>query len=51
MMRSARKGVDEAEALEIIASCQEDMQALWEDEVIQAMLKRRRLRLDLMPGL
>lgn len=46
-----RKGGDEAETMEIIASCKEDMQALWEDEVVQEMLKRRRLRLDLMPGL
>ncbi|KAI0085497.1 guanine nucleotide binding protein, alpha subunit [Irpex rosettiformis] len=45
-----RKGGDEAETSEIIASCKEDMQALWEDSVIQEMLKRRRLRLDLMPG-
>jgi guanine nucleotide-binding protein alpha-1 subunit len=42
---------EDAEALEIIASCKEDMQALWEDGVVQEMLKRRRLRLDLMPGL
>ncbi|KAI0339147.1 guanine nucleotide binding protein, alpha subunit [Trametopsis cervina] len=26
------------------------MQALWADEVVQEMLRRRRLRLDLMPG-
>lgn len=46
-----RRATEESETQEIIASCKQDMQALWADEVVQEMLRRRRLRLDLMPGL
>ncbi|KAI0077025.1 G-protein alpha subunit [Panus rudis PR-1116 ss-1] len=35
---------------EIIASCADDMKTLWEDETIQEMLRRRRVRLDDRPG-
>ncbi|KAI0339142.1 G-alpha-domain-containing protein [Trametopsis cervina] len=45
-----RRATEESETQEIIASCKQDMQALWADEVVQEMLRRRRLRLDLMPG-
>ncbi|EKM52393.1 uncharacterized protein PHACADRAFT_148998 [Phanerochaete carnosa HHB-10118-sp] len=46
-----RKGQDESnETGEVLASCAEDIKALWADDVIQEMLKRRRLRLDLQPG-
>lgn len=38
-------------ATEVIASCAEDMKALWEDETVQEMLRRRRVRLDDAPGL
>lgn len=48
---AARKASEEAETSEILASCREDIQALWQDEVVQEMLRRRRLRLDLLPGL
>ena len=39
------------DATEIIASCAEDMHTLWEDEVVQELLRRRRIRLELAPGL
>ncbi|KAI9061527.1 G-alpha-domain-containing protein [Trametes sanguinea] len=38
------------DATEIIASCAEDMQALWNDPVVRDVLRRRKIRLDLMPG-
>lgn len=36
---------------EVLASCAEDIKALWADGVVQEMLRRRWLRLDLLPGL
>lgn len=48
---SSRRASEEAGTSEILASCREDVEALWKDDVVQEMLKRRRLRLDLMPGL
>lgn len=49
---SRRKGQDENnETGEVLASCAEDIKALWADDVIQELLRRRRLRLDLQPGL
>ncbi|KAI0699036.1 G-alpha-domain-containing protein [Cerioporus squamosus] len=38
------------DATEIIASCAEDMHALWSDEVVQDLLRRRRIRMELAPG-
>lgn len=38
-------------ATEVIASCADDMRALWEDSVVQEMLRRRRVRLEDTPGL
>ena len=38
-------------ATEIIASCAEDMQALWTDEVVRELLKRRKIKMELTPGL
>ncbi|KDR69400.1 hypothetical protein GALMADRAFT_145447 [Galerina marginata CBS 339.88] len=37
-------GVDET--TEILASCLEDMKALWTDEVVRVVLKKRRLRME-----
>ena len=39
------------DATEIIASCAEDMKALWEDATVRDVLKRRRIRMELAPGL
>ncbi len=49
--QSRRRNSEENETAEVLASCADDMKALWKDETIQEMLKRRKLRLDLMPGL
>ena len=35
----------------IIAGCKDDMKAIWEDAVIQKMLKKRKYRLEDSPGL
>ncbi|PSR73028.1 hypothetical protein PHLCEN_2v11132 [Hermanssonia centrifuga] len=48
--QSRRRNSEENETAEVLASCADDMKALWKDETIQEMLKRRKLRLDLMPG-
>ncbi|GLB39465.1 putative G protein alpha subunit [Lyophyllum shimeji] len=37
---------DGDEATEVIASCKEDMQALWTDTTVREVLERRRLRLE-----
>ncbi|CAL1698353.1 unnamed protein product [Somion occarium] len=42
--------VDARRATEVIASCGDDIKTLWEDETVQEMLKRRRVRLDDTPG-
>ncbi|KAF9461031.1 G-protein alpha subunit [Collybia nuda] len=34
------------EATEVIACCRDDMKALWADQVVQAVLRRRRMRLE-----
>ncbi|KAI0634650.1 G-alpha-domain-containing protein [Trametes polyzona] len=39
-----------ADANDVIASCAEDMQALWEDAVVQELLRRRKIRMELSPG-
>ena len=39
------------DATEIIASCAEDMQALWTDPVVREVLKRRKIRMEQTPGL
>jgi len=39
------------EATEIIASCQEDMKALWADEAIRVILKKRKIRMEETAGL
>ncbi|TBU47929.1 G-alpha-domain-containing protein [Dichomitus squalens] len=38
------------DATEIIASCADDMKALWEDQVVRDLLKRKRIRMELSPG-
>jgi guanine nucleotide-binding protein alpha-1 subunit len=35
----------------LIAGCKEDMKAVWEDPIIQVMLRRRKFRLEDSPGL
>ena len=39
------------EATEILASCQEDMKALWSDEPVKMVLRKRKLRLEDTAGL
>ena len=39
------------DATEIIASCADDMKALWEDPVVQGVLKKHNTRIQDMPGL
>jgi hypothetical protein len=34
-----------------LASCQEDMKALWSDEAVKMVLKKRKLRLEDTAGL
>ena len=46
-----RKESHEKETTGVLASCADDIKALWRDETVQEMLRRRRVRLDLMPGL
>ena len=46
-----RRESDEKETAGVLASCADDIKALWKDETVQATLKKRRIRLDLMPGL
>ncbi|KZT03259.1 G-protein alpha subunit [Laetiporus sulphureus 93-53] len=38
------------EATEIIAGCAEDMRAIWEDSIIQQMLRKRKLRMEATSG-
>lgn len=38
-------------ATEILASCQEDMKALWSDEAVKMVLRKRKLRLEDTAGL
>ncbi|KAL6302560.1 G-protein alpha subunit [Sparassis latifolia] len=38
------------ETKEIIASCAEDMRAIWEDPIVQEMLARRRINMEATPG-
>lgn len=46
-----RRGQNEdTETGEVLTSCAEDIKALWADDVVQEMLRRRKLRLDLLPG-
>ncbi|KAI0761029.1 guanine nucleotide binding protein, alpha subunit [Trametes elegans] len=39
-----------ADAAEVIASCAEDMRALWADGVVRETLRRRRVRMEQAPG-
>ncbi|GJE88993.1 guanine nucleotide-binding protein subunit alpha [Phanerochaete sordida] len=48
--RSRRKQDEDNETGEVLTGCAEDIKALWADDVIQDMLRRRKLRLDLLPG-
>ncbi|GBE89336.1 G-alpha-domain-containing protein [Sparassis crispa] len=47
-MKRAREMLDDA--TEILAGCREDMRMLWDDSVVRAMLRRRRLKLEETPG-
>lgn len=44
-------GGERDDATEVIAGCREDVRALWEDEVVQEMLARQRIRLADSAGL
>lgn len=39
------------QTLEVLAGSAQTMKDLWEDETIQEMLRRRRVRMDTLPGL
>lgn len=41
----------EEEIVEVIASCRDDIKALWEDNIVTEMLNRRKVRLEDAPGL
>lgn len=47
----SRRRAEENETAGVLASCADDIKALWGDETVQAILRKRRIRLDLMPGL
>ncbi|KAI6134829.1 guanine nucleotide binding protein, alpha subunit [Pisolithus croceorrhizus] len=44
--RTRHEGTNSTDISEIIARCSEDIRELWEDDVIQDMVKRRALRLE-----
>jgi len=49
---STRRARDtEEELLEVIASCRDDIKALWEDNIVGETLNRRKVRLEDAPGL
>ena len=50
-MRPSADGSKLEDATEIIASCADDMKALWNDQVVRDVLKRRKIRVELSPGL
>lgn len=39
------------QTLEVLAGSAQAMKDLWDDEIIQEMLRRRRIRMDTLPGL
>ncbi|KAH7912751.1 guanine nucleotide binding protein, alpha subunit [Hygrophoropsis aurantiaca] len=39
-------GVDPNDITEVIASCRDDMVALWKDDLVREVLKRRRIKID-----
>ncbi|KAF8970665.1 guanine nucleotide binding protein, alpha subunit [Flammula alnicola] len=46
-----RKARDtEEDIVEVIASCRQDIKALWEDDIVGEMLNRRKIRLEDAPG-
>ncbi|EMD34541.1 heterotrimeric G-protein alpha subunit [Gelatoporia subvermispora B] len=47
---SSDREMDTDDATEVIASCAEAIAELWADEVVQEMLRRRKMRLDHGPG-
>ena len=40
-----------AEVTGVVVGCAEDMKALWEDNVVQEMLRRKKVRMEEEPGL
>ncbi|KAI6131403.1 guanine nucleotide binding protein, alpha subunit [Pisolithus croceorrhizus] len=44
--RTRHEGANSTDVSEIIARCSEDIRELWEDDIIQDMVKRRGLRLE-----
>ncbi|PIL26881.1 hypothetical protein GSI_11061 [Ganoderma sinense ZZ0214-1] len=49
-VRPSADGSKLEDATEIIASCAADMKALWEDQVVLDLLRRRKIRMELSPG-
>ncbi|KAJ8690482.1 hypothetical protein PTI98_011907 [Pleurotus ostreatus] len=45
-----KKKDTEDEITEVIASCREDMKAIWEDPVVRELLNRRKARIEDSPG-
>lgn len=45
------KQTEEEEIVEVIASCRDDIKALWEDDIVAEVLNRRKVRLEDGPGL
>ncbi|OCH86407.1 P-loop containing nucleoside triphosphate hydrolase protein [Obba rivulosa] len=48
--QSTERGSQADDVTEVIASCMEDISELWADDVVQEMLRRRKMRLDHGPG-
>jgi len=42
---------EEEDIVEVIASCRDDIKALWEDDIVTETLNRRKVRLEDAPGL
>lgn len=39
------------EAMEVLAGCKDDIREVWEDEMVQEMLRRRKFVIESVPGL
>jgi len=46
-----KERADHDEATEVIARCKDDMKALWDDDIVQGVLRRRKIRLQDSAGL
>jgi len=50
MVTSRRPKDSEDDIAEVIASCQDDIKSLWDDDIVREMLIRRKIRLEDGPG-